>query len=296
MLTFSMFYAFLLHYLQIEKKILTFVRLSIFLFAFEFLFRSALIGYLYVANLEIEAAGIVKIYSRIEEILNAVYCVFIFIKSFQVMFKEEKLFSYVAQFDNLKWIKTFLFLGIVIVFFWIFAIVLSIYYNNQNFYLPLRFFTSVLLYWIGYQGYIRLKFVKDRISLRNDLTKVNDQKEFHTTEKQKNDFEKVDFFIKSKKRYLDPNFNLESLADDLDVSVSFLSPLINKHSGNNFSDYINRFRVNQVKKLLTNHNYNHYDIVSIGLECGFNSKSAFYSSFKKFTNQTPKDYKNNFIK
>ena len=45
------------------------------------------------------------------------------------------------------------------------------------------------------------------------------------------------------------------------------------------------------KKFLAEPKYNDYNIEAIGFECGFNSKSAFYMAFKKFTNATPSEFK-----
>ncbi|WP_407920992.1 helix-turn-helix domain-containing protein [Flavobacterium cellulosilyticum] len=61
--------------------------------------------------------------------------------------------------------------------------------------------------------------------------------------------------------------------------------------GYNFLDYINLLRVEKVKKYLIKSDYSSYTIVAIGLECGFNSKSTFYTAFKKFTNVTPSEFK-----
>jgi len=70
-----------------------------------------------------------------------------------------------------------------------------------------------------------------------------------------------------------------------------LSKLINNYSEYNFSDYINSLRVAQAKALLKDDDFDNYTIVAIGLECGFNSRSTFYTAFKKFTDLTPSEYR-----
>ena len=84
---------------------------------------------------------------------------------------------------------------------------------------------------------------------------------------------------------------MEKLSEEQSISVSVLSKIINNYSSYNFSDYINSLRIEQAKKLLNNANFASYTIVAIGLESGFNSKSTFYSAFKKFTSQTPSEYR-----
>ena len=77
----------------------------------------------------------------------------------------------------------------------------------------------------------------------------------------------------------------------MDLSEGYISQLLNQNSEKNFNDYINELRVEDAKSMLTNSEYDQYTIVSIGLESGFNSKSSFYSAFKKFTDQTPNQFK-----
>lgn len=43
--------------------------------------------------------------------------------------------------------------------------------------------------------------------------------------------------------------------------------------------------------MLLNKDYNNYTVVAIALEAGFNSKSAFYSAFKKEIGISPNEYK-----
>ncbi|MGC1516400.1 MAG: helix-turn-helix domain-containing protein, partial [Maribacter sp.] len=95
--------------------------------------------------------------------------------------------------------------------------------------------------------------------------------------------------VKDKKLYTDPNLKLLEVAHRLDISAHELSKLINEYLGKNFTDLINEFRIEEAKQLLGGNSL--YTVEAIGHQCGFNSKSAFYKAFKKFTHLTPTQYK-----
>ncbi|MEL6193742.1 MAG: helix-turn-helix domain-containing protein, partial [Bacteroidota bacterium] len=59
----------------------------------------------------------------------------------------------------------------------------------------------------------------------------------------------------------------------------------------NFSDYVNAYRVEEVIRLLNHPDFASYSFLALGLEAGFNSKSTFFSVFKKMTGKTPSEYK-----
>jgi AraC-like DNA-binding protein len=184
---------------------------------------------------------------------------------------------------------------------WFYALINFHFSGNTLAYYPLRLGTSVLLYWIGYQGLFRYRVVQERILLRDTLASqgqplsiiptATSVKNSFMNEKHRGEFEKVRLHIVENQRYLDPNFQLELLATEVAMSPSHLSKLINAYSDSNFSDFINSFRVSRSKILLKDLTFSNYTIVAIGLECGFNSRSTFYSAFKKFTTQTPSEFK-----
>ncbi|MDN3693551.1 helix-turn-helix domain-containing protein [Chryseobacterium tructae] len=96
-------------------------------------------------------------------------------------------------------------------------------------------------------------------------------------------------FMKTEKPYLDDKLTLQKLAEQMNMSEKQLSLLINHHTGKHFFDFINEFRIHDAKKLLKeNHQLT---VLEILYEVGFNSKSSFYTAFKKETNQTPTDYR-----
>ncbi|WP_345007686.1 helix-turn-helix domain-containing protein, partial [Snuella lapsa] len=100
----------------------------------------------------------------------------------------------------------------------------------------------------------------------------------------------LEVLMKSEKLYLDPDLRLSNLANKIDVSSNHLSMLLNDYVGLNFYDYVNYYRVEEVKKRLMDLRYQHQTISSIGGDCGFNSKSAFYRIFKNVTGKTPSQY------
>ncbi|CAZ95867.1 helix-turn-helix domain-containing protein [Zobellia galactanivorans] len=89
----------------------------------------------------------------------------------------------------------------------------------------------------------------------------------------------------------DSNLSLGAMADVLNISDTYLSHLVSKLGGHNFSDHINHYWVLDAKDMLADRKYNDYTILSIGLEAGFNSKSTFYSVFKKHTGLTPTGFR-----
>lgn len=95
--------------------------------------------------------------------------------------------------------------------------------------------------------------------------------------------------------YLNPELTLTQLASDLDITTHHLSQIINEQFKLNFFEYINQFRVEEVKSRISNPEFENYSFLGIALDSGFNSKSSFNRIFKKFTNQTPTQYKSSLV-
>jgi len=103
--------------------------------------------------------------------------------------------------------------------------------------------------------------------------------------------EKVDNFLKdAKKPYLNPKISLQEVSVVLDINPGKLSQVINERTGLNFKDYINTLRIEEAKLILSSPDYQKLTIEAIAEKAGFNSKSPFYSAFKKHTGMTPKEF------
>lgn len=92
------------------------------------------------------------------------------------------------------------------------------------------------------------------------------------------------------KLYLNPNLKLLDLANRINVPMNEISQVLNQHLEQSFPDFINKYRVEEVKKLMLEEEFQRYTLVAIAKQCGFNSKTSFYRIFKRATGQTPADY------
>lgn len=96
--------------------------------------------------------------------------------------------------------------------------------------------------------------------------------------------------MKTKKPYLDGELNASQLAGMMGISTNHLSQVLNQEQRQNFFDFINSYRVEEVKERMKSDRYKHMTLLAIALESGFNSKTSFNTLFKKFTGQTPSQY------
>lgn len=304
-------YMFLINYLNLVDK--SYKILKVILPTFLVLVATQ-ISFVYYnsSNANENLDYIFERYTSFEEIFSLAVSLSIFIYSFFILYKKEKLFPKILSFDNLKWIHTFFKLTSVGYALWILALIIKVQMNFTGFifsYYPLRIYTTVLIYWLGYQGLKQIRILKERKKIReslfvdvdtentfkvaqNALEIQEEAQEVNTSEKHKEQFEKIDTFILKHKKYLLPKYTLQNLSKDTELSSSTLSLIINNIAGKSFTDYINEMKVNQAKSLLLDADYSNYTITSIGLESGFNSKSTFYTVFKKHTGCTPVAFKN----
>ena len=88
------------------------------------------------------------------------------------------------------------------------------------------------------------------------------------------------------------NANLKSsdVAKKVHLTTHQFSQLLNDNLGKNFSVFINEYRIEAAKAMLDQNN--NLTLEAIGYECGFNSKSTFFTTFKKMVGATPSKFKN----
>lgn len=106
---------------------------------------------------------------------------------------------------------------------------------------------------------------------------------------------KLNEYIATDKPFINPDLSLKQLAEDLNINHRFLSQIINEYFNQNFFDYINRLRVEESKKMLCDPSCDK-NVLQILLEVGFNSRSAYYTAFKRATGLTPTEYKKRNLK
>ena len=97
--------------------------------------------------------------------------------------------------------------------------------------------------------------------------------------------------MNDEKPFTNSNLNLHDLSEKLSISSHNLSEVINTRLKKSFFDFVNQYRIEEVKMKMADPKTQHYTVLSIALDAGFNSKSSFNTIFKKYTNMTPSQYR-----
>lgn len=141
---------------------------------------------------------------------------------------------------------------------------------------------TITIYKIGYRALLQ----KDIL----EPLEVNESKDKKLTSKKSID-DKILRYMEDKKPFLNADITLPQLAEELGYTRNQLSEIINKGTGKNFFDFINSYRVQVVKEDLKNPLKDHYTIIAIAFDAGFNSKATFNKAFKSIVGITPSQYK-----
>ena len=102
---------------------------------------------------------------------------------------------------------------------------------------------------------------------------------------------KIVQYMDEEKPYLDADISLPELSERMNIPSHHLSRVINEKLNLNFFDFINQYRVEEVKSRIHAPQYEHLSILGIAFDSGFNTKSAFNRVFKKMTGMTPSEFK-----
>lgn len=99
--------------------------------------------------------------------------------------------------------------------------------------------------------------------------------------------------FEKEKIYRQKGLTIAMVAGALDRPVYLISKAVNRHYGLRFNEFVNSYRVKEVKERLQDLQANQ-KVEAIATEVGFSSTSSLYQAFKKETQQTLQQYRNQF--
>lgn len=98
-------------------------------------------------------------------------------------------------------------------------------------------------------------------------------------------------YMKEHKPYLDPEFSLHGFAQEVSITRNYITQVLNVHLNKNFYEFVNEYRVEEAKALMSDPGNDILKLPAIGMQAGFKSKTAFNTNFKKITGLTPTEWK-----
>jgi AraC-type DNA-binding domain-containing proteins len=156
-------------------------------------------------------------------------------------------------------------------------------------------FVYVLSLWGFRQN--QLNSVISTNSIENQEDETNDsltgkyQKSGLKKEDAKNYIQNLKLYMEETEIWKDPELSISKLSSQTSIPKHQLSEVLNEYLGKSFYIFVNEYRVEYAKKLLSKKEYHNWSILAIAYECGFNSKTAFNIFFKKYTQLTPSEFK-----
>lgn len=151
---------------------------------------------------------------------------------------------------------------------------------------------SILIYLIGYMGLKQPEIFLDPVLLSQQSESAEKYQRSGLNDESAEEIkDRLLAMMTAEKPYLGQDLTLQKLAGRLKTSTHNLSEVINTRLHQSYYDFINQYRVEEFKSRLADPKSQRYNLLSIALDSGFQSKGTFNSIFKKSTGMTPSQYK-----
>jgi AraC-like DNA-binding protein len=199
--------------------------------------------------------------------------------------------STIEKNESLSWLLAF---AVFYVVFCMFAVIITViaYFNHLNPLTPHIYNYSTLLLLVYIMSFYGLRQQVPSKRILSDEELQTPYKNSTLTDDTKQLIQqKILFYFETGNGYLNPDLNMNVLSEHLKIPKYQITEVLNTIIGMNFFQFVNLYRVEAVKKMLADTS-NKFSIEAIGYECGFSSKSAFYTVFKNMTGKTPVSYRN----
>lgn len=149
---------------------------------------------------------------------------------------------------------------------------------------------SLTIYIVGYRG-----MLQSQIFYGSETADLIKNKKAALPHKEGNrHLEALFRIMETEKPFTDPELTLGMLAEKLSISRTLLSQIINDQIGMNFFDFINIYRIKEVKQYLLDPQKSHLKITALAEEAGFQSKTSFNRIFKLWLNMTPSEFREKY--
>ncbi|MBT3245026.1 MAG: AraC family transcriptional regulator, partial [Bacteroidetes bacterium] len=140
-------------------------------------------------------------------------------------------------------------------------------------------------------AYLRIHDKNARIAQQEEeITILREQRLDKLTGRFEHDLELLESLMKDDKIFVRSDLKLGTVAKMLNINHSYLSGIINRHFGCNFTTYLNQYRIVEATRLLDEGILEKYSIEAISKMVGYQSKSAFYRAFREQKGSTPTQY------
>ena len=141
-------------------------------------------------------------------------------------------------------------------------------------------------------GYVNWKALRDNqkpaVAIRELRALLSD----YIERKNRENAERYDYLVDEMKKYIQAhyseNIQLIDLSEEFNLSPKYCSEVFNRLSGENFKNYLNRFRINEAQRIIDENP--EIRITQLASEVGFSSSNSFIRVFDKYMGTTPKQY------
>jgi AraC-like DNA-binding protein len=180
------------------------------------------------------------------------------------------------------------------------GLVVMFVYQVVNWITPLSYKTDwysyaclgIMVYYLGIKGYQFQMANKPALHFTQEMNEaavdpLNSPKLFPDLVMHQ---QELDLLLSRQKPYLIADLTLSQLAGMMMINQALLSRVINVGYQLNFNDFINSYRIKEVRLKIDAKAHKHITLLGIALDSGFNSKATFNRAFKKQTGKTPLEY------